>query len=100
MVDIVCRVLVEDDGRYLSFKSDAVVFGGGRITSHEKTQIPLSWDAIEEFYATLGGQQIEPSTTTEDANDAIEEIVENVNPVVENTETTEEQKRRTRRTRN
>lgn len=57
MVDIVCRVLVEDDGRYLSFKSDAVVFGGGRITGHGKTTIPLTWDAIEEFYATVGGQK-------------------------------------------
>ena len=60
MVDIVCRVLVEDDGRYLSFKSDSVVFGGGRITSHGKTQIPLSWDAIEAFYATVGGQDVAP----------------------------------------
>ncbi len=60
MVDIVCRVLVEDDGRYLSFKSDSVVFGGGRITSHGKTQIPLSCDAIEAFYATVGGQDVAP----------------------------------------
>lgn len=57
MVDIVCRVLVEDDGRYLSFKSDQVVFGGGRITDHGKTQIPLSWDAIEEFYAAVNAQK-------------------------------------------
>lgn len=57
MVDIVCRVLVEDDGRYLSFKSDAVVFGGGRITGHGKTQIPLTWDGIEDFYATVNGQK-------------------------------------------
>lgn len=57
MVDIVCRVLVEDDGRYLSFKSDAVVFGGGRITGHGQTQIPLTWDAIEEFYAAVNGQK-------------------------------------------
>lgn len=77
MVDIVCRVLVEDDGRYLSFKSDSVVFGGGRITGHGKTQIPLSWDAIEDFYATVGGQNaperkeapvvVEAPTQTEEA---------------------------------
>jgi phage nucleotide-binding protein len=60
MVDIVCRVLVEDDGRYLSFKSDAVVFGGGRITGHGKTQIPLTWDAIEDFYAAVSGQTAPP----------------------------------------
>ena len=74
MVDIVCRVLVEDDGRYLSFKSDTVVFGGGRITGHGKTQIPLSWDAIEEFYATVGGKNttetIEAPVVTEEPTEA------------------------------
>lgn len=121
MVDIVCRVLVEDDGRYLSFKSDAVVFGGGRITGHEKTQIPLSWDAIEDFYVTVGGKNITethetpkveevptrsrkttvtevetPNPTTAVVVDIHEEVTENVEPTV----TTEEPKRRTRRTRN
>lgn len=116
MVDIVCRVLVEDDGRYLSFKSDAVVFGGGRISGHEKTQIPLSWDAIEDFYATVTTQntvveqtptEVEDVTpTTEDANDATDEIKERLKSVLDSTkpvteQTTEEQsKRRTRRTRN
>ena len=120
MVDIVCRVLVEDDGRYLSFKSDAVVFGGGRITGHGKTQIPLSWDAIEDFYATLGGKNavetheapvvveeptpIEKNTattpetpTTADVDDATDEVTEKLREVVENAT---EPKRRTRRTRN
>lgn len=55
MVDIVCRVVVEDNERNLSFKSDSVVFGGGRIVGHGKNIIPLSWKAIEEFYATIDG---------------------------------------------
>ena len=112
MVDIVCRVLVEDDGRYLSFKSDTVVFGGGRITGHGKTQIPLSWDAIEEFYATVGGKNttetIEAPVVTEEPteaetpstsekNDAPDEIMEKLKETIENAE---EPKRRTRRTRN
>ena len=70
MVDIVCRVLVEDDGRYLSFKSDAVVFGGGRITGHGKTQIPLSWDAIEDFYATVSSQ----NCTEQQETTVVEEV--------------------------
>jgi phage nucleotide-binding protein len=70
MVDIVCRVLVEDDGRYLSFKSDAVVFGGGRFSGHGKNTIPLSWDAIEDFYATVGGQN---RTETVEVPSAVEE---------------------------
>ena len=124
MVDIVCRVVVEDDGRYLSFKSDSVVFGGGRISGHGKTKIPLSWEAIEEFYATVGGKkaaelhespvvveeptQVEtPSRSenyapTEDANDAVDEVTEALRNAVENAvdPLTEEPKRRTRRTRN
>ena len=113
MVDIVCRVLVEDDGRYLSFKSDAVVFGGGRITGHGQTQIPLSWDAIEDFYATVGGknttetheapkvveeptEEETPSTTENNADDEVDEITEALKRVVAEAEPV----RRTRRTRN
>lgn len=120
MVDIVCRVVVEDDGRYLSFKSDSVVFGGGRISNHGITQIPLSWDAVEEFYALVGGQNRtkaveapvvteEPTQTeapsrsennapTDDADDATDEIVEKVREALEKAE--EQPVRRTRRTRN
>lgn len=90
MVDIVCRVLVEDDGRYLSFKSDAVVFGGGRITGHGKTQIPLTWDAIEDFYASVGGQKkVAP----------VQEPPKEAEPVQVPEELPDLPKRRTRRTR-
>ena len=121
MVDIVCRVLVEDDGRYLSFKSDAVVFGGGRITGHGNTQIPLSWDAVEDFYATIGGKNAtetheipkaveEPThsentvvedktpTTANDADDATDEVMEKLKETLDKAE--EQPTRRTRRTRN
>lgn len=109
MVDIVCRVLVEDDGRYLSFKSDSVTFGGGRITGHGKTTIPLSWDAIEDFYATLGGTKAakeveQPQVySTDDGEDA--EMIEKLKAAMEAATPTAEQPenaapvRRTRRTR-
>ena len=87
MVDIVCRVLVEDDGRYLSFKSDAVVFGGGRISAHGNTQIPLTWDAIEDFYSQIGACEA-PETEPVEAPETKEEAPEEEQP-----------KRRTRRTR-
>ena len=123
MVDIVCRVLVEDDGRYLSFKSDAVVFGGGRITGHGKTQISLTWDAIEDFYATVNGQKAveqpvnqpaeeapaEPKQSTRrgrKAAEPAEEVVTNtppeapaVTPDPVDPPADEQPKRRTRRTR-
>jgi hypothetical protein len=101
MVDIVCRVLVEDDGRYLSFKSDAVVFGGGRITGHGKTQIPLTWDAIEEFYATVNGQKTaEAPAEPEQEDEPIRKPVD-TSPaeVIPADPQPEEPRRRSRRTR-
>lgn len=51
MVDIVARVVVEDDGaRTLNFKANEVVFGGGRLKGVRNTTIPLSWDALMKVY--------------------------------------------------
>lgn len=49
MVDIVGRVVVEDDVRTLRFKNDAMTFGGGRLTLKSHV-IPLEYDALEELY--------------------------------------------------
>lgn len=103
MVDIVCRVLVEDDGRYLSFKADQVVFGGGRLKAN-KTMIPLSWESIEDFYTQLGVCDAPKSPVTaseapiEEEPKAPAEDVQKA--AVEPEQASEEQpKRRTRRTR-
>lgn len=51
MVDIVARVVVEDDGtRTLNFKSNEVIFGGGRLKGIKNAQIPLDWDALMSVY--------------------------------------------------
>lgn len=51
MVDIVARVVVEDDGsRTLNFKSNEVIFGGGRLKGIKETTIPLSWEALVKVY--------------------------------------------------
>lgn len=51
MVDIVARVVVEDDGsRFLEFKSNEVVFGGGRLKNIKTTSVPLDWDALLKVY--------------------------------------------------
>lgn len=51
MVDIVARVIVEDDGtRTLNFKSNEVIFGGGRLKGIETTTIPLSWEELMKVY--------------------------------------------------
>ena len=49
MVDIVARVIANDDNRTLSFKSTENVFGGGRLTIKER-EIPLEYDAFVEVY--------------------------------------------------
>lgn len=51
MVDVVARVVVEDDGsRTLNFKSNEYIFGGGRLKGIDVTSIPLDWDALTEVY--------------------------------------------------
>lgn len=50
MVDIVARVIVDGDERTLNFKSDEVIFGGGRLKGITKTSIPLSWDELMKVY--------------------------------------------------
>jgi len=103
MVDIVCRVLVEDDGRYLSFKADQVVFGGGRITGHGKTTIPLTWEAIEDFYGHLDAYNAsEPEAPKHERTTAEPMPEEDCSiPYIEpnSGEVMEQPKRRTRRTR-
>lgn len=124
MVDIVFRVVIEDDdSRWLSAKHDNVIFGGGRLKTlnGEKlpNKIPLSWNAVEEFYALVDGKDTaetaetpvvieeptkaeepireEKNAPTTNADDATDEVMEKLKQVVENAE---EPKRRTRRTRN
>ena len=49
MVDIVARVVAEDNVRILSFKNSEVVFGGGRLTVSAR-EIPLQYDAFLAVY--------------------------------------------------
>ena len=36
MVDLVARIVADDNDRVLSFKASEVIFGGGRLTVHNK----------------------------------------------------------------
>ena len=50
MVDFVARVVIKkDDSRVLSFKTDNVVFGGGRLHI-DVDEIPLDWDELVKVY--------------------------------------------------
>lgn len=90
MVDMVCRVVAEEDGtRTLNFKSDEVIFGGGRLKGITKTQIPLDWDELCKVYDEANGS---PVTTKKDPEPVKEDV-----PVKE-AEPAEEKPKRTRRT--
>ena len=123
MVDIVARVVVEDDdSRTLNFKTNEVIFGGGRLKGITKTSIPLSWDALMEVYDEANSgksektetkvedkltrrsrhkvEETENETLSEDKTDEVKDDVVNETPT-ENTskEETTEEKPRTRRSR-
>ena len=49
MVDLVARIVADDNDRVLSFKASEVIFGGGRLTVHNK-EIPLDYEAFCEVY--------------------------------------------------
>lgn len=110
MVDIVARVVVEDDDtRTLNFKQNEVIFGGGRLKGIEQTSIPLSWNALMEVYEqvnqTISASQntevnnvsIDAEKVTESENVKSEEVVETSND--EQVEAPEEPKARVRKRR-
>ena len=49
MVDIVARIVSEDGKRTFTFKSDDVIFGGGRLKV-DRTEIPLDVKELFEVY--------------------------------------------------
>jgi len=65
MVDIVARVVVDGDIRTLNFKSDEVIFGGGRLKV-KNTSVPLDWEEIVKIYEMQEGVINELKTTTEE----------------------------------
>lgn len=84
MVDIVARIIVNDDSsRKISFKTDSVIFGGGRLNVTGR-EIPCTYDDLMEVYA-------EAAETTQKAPERVErKHKENNKPVEENKpETTE-----------
>ena len=76
MVDIVARIIVNDDGsRTISFKTDNVIFGGGRLNVTGR-EIPCEYDELMEVYAEASGssQEIKEESTNnstkEETNEA------------------------------
>lgn len=104
MVDIVARVVADGDNRTLNFKSDDVIFGGGRLKL-TKTQIPLSYNALMSVYGSETKteepvkQDVVNNATTEDEEIAVEIKNGEIVSVNVTAEEVEQPVRRTRRTR-
>lgn len=75
MVDIVARVVGEDDERFLSFKTSEVEFGGGRLTLNVK-KISLDYEEFIKIYDAV--QKETPATKRERRTT---EVAATVNPV-------------------
>lgn len=66
MVDIVARIIVNDDGtRTISFKTDNVIFGGGRLNVKGR-EIPCDYDELMAVYAEAAGTTQKRSTKKAD----------------------------------
>lgn len=88
MVDIVARVIADDDRRTLNFKSDDVVFGGGRLKL-TKTRIPLTYEDLMSVY-NVESDEVETETVATESKEV--ETVETKE--VENEEPTRRRRRR------
>lgn len=114
MVDIVARVVADGEIRTLSFKSNEVIFGGGRLKT-QKNEIALDYESFLEVYASSMGankpaRNEKPQTQAntnetaekpvESENEAVETVVEPTETPVEETPVVEEKpKTRTRKKR-
>jgi phage nucleotide-binding protein len=100
MVDIVARVVAEDNVRTLSFKNSEVVFGGGRLTVNAR-EIPLDYEAFLTVYEDKGEPvkvEEEPPKRTRERKAPEEPVVEEEPTPMMGADEPEEPKRTRRRT--
>ena len=109
MVDIVARVVAEGDVRTLNFKSNEVIFGGGRLKV-KHTEIDLDYAALLAEYQTVDlkkaerpvqkeQEKKEEPVKQEESEPAPPEPENQTDDTQEEPETEEQPKTRTRRTR-
>ncbi len=104
MVDIVARVVADGESRVLDFKSDDVVFGGGRLAL-SKTTIPLNWESLMNIYEEQKGEIVNAGNKTNEENTkktrasrkSVQNTEEEVLETVQDSETTTETPTRKRR---
>lgn len=88
MVDIVARIIVNDDNtRTISFKTDNVIFGGGRLNIKGR-EIPCDYDELMAVYDEAAGAS--QKSSTKKANNSTKEETKSVEADSDTTETAEE----------
>lgn len=102
MVDIVARVIADDDDRKLSFKTSEVIFGGGRL-SVKVSEIPCDYKELLKVYEEANIGKGTPSNNNN--NGRMEKLPDNKSTSLETAttepemETPEEPVKRTRKKR-
>ena len=86
MVDIVARVVADGDSRVLSFKTNEVIFGGGRLTT-KTNEIPLDFDDFLAVYDEANKEAVaslnKAETKENQTDNKVEEV--KVSPMPEET---------------
>ena len=75
MVDLVGRIVIEDDGsRTLNFKQNEVVFGGTRLHNLKAKSIPLDWDKFIDVYDNRENKEPTPKTLNKKEKELAKDI--------------------------
>ena len=106
MVDIVARIIAEDNKRVISFKTSEVIFGGGRLNV-KSNEIDCNYDELMRVYEEANGGKTPTKSTNNDTQPVNDNPVNNEPvPTVETAvaepvaaETPEQPVRRTRKKR-
>lgn len=78
MVDIVARIIADGDIRTLSFKTNEVIFGGGRLLT-KTDEIPLDYEAFLDVYEeanTAAAESLKKTTTSRKSSKKTEKVEE------------------------
>lgn len=66
MVDVVARIVAEDNNRVISFKASEVVFGGGRLNITER-EVPCTYEALMSVYEQSNSGAVSEAPQTVEA---------------------------------
>lgn len=97
MVDIVARIIVNDDGtRTISFKTDNVIFGGGRLNVKGR-EIPCDYDELMKVYTEAAGTRQNRSVEKPDNSAKTEEKLDEADSGTSESDSVEEAPKRRRK---